>query len=135
VPFIEDNKEACNLFLTDEAQFWVRWFDPSDDMHDAIVALVMDGAHRYTVCENLAIALMRANVLRPSISITEMVQFCTDTNTHTLTHDMHDANIALVIDGAHRHAVCENLAIQSMRTNVLQPSISSITEIVNLSLK
>jgi hypothetical protein len=65
---------AIKLYNKNEAEFWARWFDPTDNMLDVVPALVMDGAHRYTVCNILLIAHMRSNMLRPTISITEMVQ-------------------------------------------------------------
>jgi hypothetical protein len=75
VPFIENNKEACNLYLTDEGQFWLQVFDPTHAYHD-IPMLVCDGAHRLEICTVKGIEKMYANFLRPTISLTELVQLC-----------------------------------------------------------
>jgi hypothetical protein len=72
VPFIEDHKEACDLYLADEGQFWLQVFDPDHPYH-LLPMLVCDGAHRLEVCTVKGIAKMRANFLRPSISLTELV--------------------------------------------------------------
>jgi hypothetical protein len=72
-PFIEDNKEACSVYLEDEGKFWMQVFDPTHAYHQ-LPMLVCDGAHRREVCVLKAIQQMRVNFLRPTISLAEMVQ-------------------------------------------------------------
>jgi hypothetical protein len=75
VPYIEDYPEACEVYLRDEGEFWVRLFDKEDEFNKKIIQLVCDGAHRHTVCTEKDIDHMRTKFLRPTISQGELVPF------------------------------------------------------------
>jgi hypothetical protein len=73
VPWIEDDDEAVDLYLDQRSVFWLRLLDKKDDFGSTFKLLVVDGAHRTTVCKKIDISKMRVNWLQPTISVAEMV--------------------------------------------------------------
>jgi hypothetical protein len=73
VPWIEDDNEAVAMYLDSPGTFWLRLFDKDDAFGSSIILLVVDGAHRTTVCKKIDISKMRVNWLQPTISVAEMV--------------------------------------------------------------
>jgi hypothetical protein len=68
VPYIEDNPAAMEVYQADEGKFWVRLFTPGDAFSE-INMIVVDGAHRLYVSNQLKLKEMRTLFARPTISI------------------------------------------------------------------
>jgi hypothetical protein len=73
MPFIEHLPKICELYNTNEAQFWIRLWDPNDELRDEIMCVIIDGAHRRHVSMKLAIESMRSLWVRPTASVNELV--------------------------------------------------------------
>ena len=70
VPYIEGNNELIALYRKDLAKFWTTILDPASK----VVFLIIDGAHRWKMCQELVIVKLFAVFMRPEISVGEMVQ-------------------------------------------------------------
>ena len=73
VPYIEGNAAAVEMYKNDEAQFWGRLMDPTDDFRKEISMLLVDGAHRIYISRHLKLEDVRVCFVKPAISSGELV--------------------------------------------------------------
>ena len=69
VPNIENNDELCELYKEDVATFWITVLDTASD----VTFFIVDGAHRWEVSKQLSLQFVYTQILRPEISVLEMV--------------------------------------------------------------
>ena len=75
MPYIEKSPMLCALYMEDEGRFWIRLWDPNDSIHQTVMCLIIDGAHRRHVSLEYALRFMRSLWLRPTTSVNELVCF------------------------------------------------------------